>query len=107
MSTFWVVDTKAKIAPESTYEQDGSKWYYGRSIVPADSIEEALTLLRAALKNKHVVIESVLSIIDYNHSTWDSEKDELHETIETYEKAKAHNEVVTGSFASGMYLDKE
>lgn len=107
MSTFWVVDTKAKIAPESTYEQDGSKWYYGRSIVPADSIEEALILLRSALKGKHVEIDKILSIVDYNHRIWDSENDELYETIESYEKSKVNKDTVTGVFASGMYLEKE
>ncbi|WP_444919328.1 hypothetical protein ACJJID_00040 (plasmid) [Microbulbifer sp. CnH-101-G] len=107
MSVFWVIDTKAKIFPESSYEQDGSKWYYGRSIVPAGSIEEAIDLLRSALKDKYVEVESVLSIVDYSHQTWDSEDDELFETIESYEKSKTHHEVVTGVFASGMYLEKE
>ncbi|MGI9280753.1 MAG: hypothetical protein ACR2PX_14185 [Endozoicomonas sp.] len=107
MLTFWVIDTKAKIEPASTYEQDGSQWYYGRSIVPAKSIEEAVSLLRTELKDKYVEIEAVLAIVDYGYKVWDSEVDELYETIESYEKSKAKNEVITGVFASGMYLETE
>lgn len=107
MSKFWVVDTKAKIASESSYEQDGSKWYYGRSIVPAKSAEEAIDLLKMALRDKHVEVDVILAVIDYSHQSWESDDDELYETVESYEKSKANNEVVTGVFASGMYLEIE
>lgn len=107
MSTFWVIDTKAKIAPESTYEQDGSEWYYGRSIVPAKSAEEALELLKVALKEKRIEIDATLAIVNYDHQTWESDDDELYDTEESYEQAKENNEVVTGVFASGMYLETE
>lgn len=107
MSKFWVVDTKAKIAPESSYEQDGSKWYYGRSIVPARSAEEAIVLLKMALRDKYVEVNDVIAVVDYSHKSWESVNDELYETVESYEKSKANNEVVTGVFASGMYLEIE
>lgn len=107
MSTFWVVDTKAKIAPDSSYEQDGSEWYYGRSIVPAKSAEEAIDLLKMALRDKHVEVDAILAVVDYSHQHWESDDDELYETVESYEKSKANNEVVTGVFASGMYLEIE
>jgi hypothetical protein len=107
MSTFWVVDTKAKIAPDSSYEQDGSEWYYGRSIVPAKSAEEAIDLLKMALRDKHVEVDAILAVVNYNHQQWESDDDELYETVESYEKSKANNEVVTGVFASGMYLEIE
>ncbi|WP_444905438.1 hypothetical protein ACJJIQ_09640 [Microbulbifer sp. ANSA003] len=107
MSRFWVVDTKAKISPESTYEQDGSKWYYGRSIVPAKSAEEAIEILKMALRDKHVEVDAILAVVDYSHKSWDSDDDDLYETLESYEKSKATNEVVTGVFASGMYLESE
>ncbi|WP_062266580.1 hypothetical protein [Endozoicomonas arenosclerae] len=107
MLTFWVIDTKAKIQPASSYEQDGSQWYFGRSIVPAESVEEAVSLLRTALNDKYVEIDSILAVVSYDHKTWDSEDDELYETVESYEKSKEANEVVTGVFASGMYLEVE
>ncbi|MCW8128151.1 hypothetical protein [Microbulbifer halophilus] len=107
MSKFWVIDTKAKIAPESSYEQDGSEWYYGRSIVPARSAEEAIDLLKMALRDKHVEVNAVLAVVEYAHQSWNSDNDELYETVENYEKSKASNEVVTGVFASGMYLESE
>ena len=107
MLTFWVIDTKVKIEPASTYEQDGSKWYYGRSIVPAESVEEAISLLRTALKEKFVEINAILAVVSYEHKAWESDGDELYETLESYEKSKVNNEVVTGVFASGMYLESE
>lgn len=107
MHTFWVIDTKAKIEPASTYEQDGSQWYYGRSIVPAESVEEAVSLLRAALKEKYVEVEEVLAVVNYDDKSWDSDDDELYETIESYEKSQENIEVITGVFASGMYLETE
>ncbi|WP_444942891.1 hypothetical protein ACJJIK_12245 [Microbulbifer sp. ZKSA006] len=107
MSKFWVVDTKSKIAPESSYEQDGSEWYYGRSIVPAKSAEDAIDLLKMALRDKHVEVDTILAVVDYSHQSWESDDDELYETVESYEKSKANNDVVTGVFVSGMYLETE
>lgn len=107
MEKFWVADTKAKISSESSYEQDGSEWYYGRSVVPARSAEDAISILKMALRDKHVEIEAVLAVVDYTHQNWDSDDDDLYDTVESYEKSKAKNQVVTGVFASGMYLERE
>jgi tRNA A37 threonylcarbamoyladenosine dehydratase len=105
MLKFWVIDTKAKIAPQSTYEQDGSEWYYGRSIAPETSEDKAVDLLKATLKKKHVEVETIISVVDYSSRVWDTEDDELYETVESYEKSKLNNEVITGVFASSMYLE--
>jgi len=107
VTKYWVIDSKAKILPHSTYEQDGSDWYYGRSVVPANSVEAAIDLLKMALRDKHVELDCLLAVIEFGHQKWESEKDELYETLESYEKAVQTNEVVTGVFASSSYLEGE
>ncbi|ROS05391.1 hypothetical protein EDC56_0921 [Sinobacterium caligoides] len=107
MTEFWVIDTKVKVSPESSYEQDGSEWYYGRSVVPARSVEEAIQLLSRSLKAKHVYIENILAVINYDHQNWNSVDDEQYKTTESYEKSKEKNDVVTAVLASGLYLEAE
>lgn len=104
MPTFWVVDVIAEILPGSTFEQDGSDWYRGRSVVPAESVNEALDKLTSELKSDCVDITRVVSIVDYSDKSWDSEDDEFYETIDSYEKALRTNEIALGIFASSTYL---
>ncbi len=105
MVAFWVVDVIAEILPGSTFEQDGSDWYRGRSVVPAENVNEALDKLTRELKSDCVSIIRVVSIVDYADKSWDSDDDEFYETIDSYEKALKTNEISLGIFASSSYLE--
>jgi len=55
MSNFWVVDTKCKVLPQSALPQDGSTYYYGRSVVPAESKDAAIENLASLLKEHDIL----------------------------------------------------
>jgi hypothetical protein len=100
MPRFWVVDTKAKILPGSSFEQDGSDFYYGRSVVPADTFDSAVKELIETLKAHCVEVVDVSSVVDYSTRAWDSEHDDFFDTKYSYEVSKETNSIRVGVFAS-------
>ncbi|WLQ16568.1 hypothetical protein O5O45_11615 [Hahella aquimaris] len=98
MSLFWVVDTKCKVTPESTLPQDGSAYYYGRSLVPAQSREEAIENLTRYLADDGILVEEVQSAVLYENGHWDA-VDEF-ELPQSYADAKLNNEIEIGCFIS-------
>lgn len=104
MSKYWVVDTKAKVLSASSFEQDGSEFYFGRSVVPADSIDDAIKALTELLKEDHVEVIEVTAAVDYSSKSWDSDHDDFYDTDDTYEEAKASNNIHLGIFASETTL---
>ena len=106
MSRFWVVDTKAKILPGCSFEQDGSEFYFGRSVVPADTFESAVKALIELLKENYVEVIDVSAVVDYSTKKWDSEHDEFFNTQYSYEVSKETNSIRIGVFASEDALRK-
>lgn len=102
MTTCWVIDTKCTVQPESTLPQDGSTHYYGRSVVPATSQEQAVALLTGALEDDHTIIEEILQIISADEGDW-SEDDEF-EVLETIMEAKENEAIALGCFISEKSL---
>lgn len=98
MSEFWVVDTKCKVLPQNPLPQDGSNYYYGRSVVPAGSKEDAIEKLRDSLKIHHILVDAILAAVIYEEGIW-TEDDEF-EVQTSIEDAKASNEIELGSFVS-------
>lgn len=105
MSTLWVIDTKVRVLPKSSLPQDGSTYYFGRSVVPEDSKEEAVAKLTAALEEDFMIVEEVSSAVDYESKSWDSEMDEDFETNESLEKAKLTGNIMLGCFVSELSLE--
>lgn len=97
MSKFWVVDTKCKVLPQSALPQDGSAYYYGRSVVPAESRERAIEQLVAALKEQYILVDAVLATVVYEDGLWD---DDEFEVQANFEKASNTNEIEIGCFLS-------
>ena len=98
MSTFWVVDTKCKVLPQSALPQDGSAHYYGRSVVPAESREHAIEKLVTALKEQDILVDTVLATVVYEDGRWDD--DDEFEVQTSFEEATETNEVEIGCFLS-------
>lgn len=98
MSDFWVVDTKCKVLPESGLPQDGSTYYYGRSVVPAESKESAIEKLVVALKEQDILLETVLATVVYENGRWDD--DDEFEVQASFEEASDTNEIEIGCFLS-------
>lgn len=105
MSIFWVIDTKVKVLPQSSLPQDGSTFYFGRSIVPDASKESAVTRLTDALEDDFMIVEEASRVVTYNSQRWDSEADEDFETNESYEKAEQTGKIVFGCFSSELSLE--
>lgn len=104
MTTYWVIDTKAKVLPASSFEQDGSEFYYGRSVVPANCADDAIKALTTLLKDDNVVVIEVIAAIDYSSKSWDSDHDDFYDTDDSYEEAKASGSIYLGIFASETTL---
>ena len=98
MFDFWVIDTKCKVMPESALPQDGSAYYYGRSVVPAESKETAIDKLTAALKEQDIWVDTVLATVVYEDGRWDD--DDEFEVQTSFEEATETNEVEIGCFLS-------
>ena len=98
MSNFWVIDTKCKVLPESVLPQDGSAYYFGRSVVPAESKEIALEKLVSLLKEQDVLVESVLETTLYKHGLWEDSDD--FEVPLGFERAKNLNSIEIGCLVS-------
>lgn len=97
MFDFWVVDTKCKALPQSALPQDGSAYYYGRSVVPAESREHAIEKLVAALKEQDILVDAVLATVVYEDGLWN---DDEFDVQASFEGAKNTNEVEIGCFLS-------
>ncbi len=105
MSTFWVIDTKVKVLPQSSLPQDGSTFYFGRSIVPADSKELAISTLSAELESDFMLVEEISDALDYESRSWNSEADEEFETEDSYQKAKLTGNIALGCFVSELSME--
>ncbi len=97
MSSFWVVGTKCKVLPQSALPQDGSAYYYGRSVVPAESKEVAVEKLISLLKEQDILAEVVLACIRYEDGDW---SDDDFEIQLSFEKASSTDEIEIGCFVS-------
>ncbi len=97
MTDFWVIDTKCKVSSESGLPQDGSDFYYGRSVVPAENKDIAVSKLRELLKSHKIVIERVLASVTYENGNWSGDEFDVHDS---YEQAKAENSIELGCFLS-------
>lgn len=102
MITYWVIDTKCKVQPESTLPQDGSDYYYGRSVVPAQSKEQAITLLTDVLAEDHIAIEEILKIVSADDSDWP--EDDEFEVLDSLAEAQESNSIALGCFISEKSL---
>jgi hypothetical protein len=99
MSNFWVVDTKCKVLPESVLPQDGSAYYYGRSVVPADAKEDAVAQLTQVLEENGILVDSVLAAVIYEDGQWEDDAFEVHESFEESED--------TGRIALGFFMSEK
>ena len=98
MPDFWVIDSKCKVLPESSMPQDGSTYYFGRSVVPANDTDEAIALLTDYLKEDHIVLEQVLNVTLYQQELWD--EDDEFDVHESYADALDSHAIELGCFAS-------
>ncbi|KEQ17064.1 hypothetical protein [Endozoicomonas numazuensis] len=105
MFKYWVIDTKVKVLPNSSLPQDGSKYYYGRSIVPDDSKDQAVFRLTSALEEDFILVEDVSSVVLYENNAWNSDKDEDYETVESFERAKTTGNIEFGCFISELSME--
>lgn len=104
MSIYWVIDSKCKVLPQSALPQDGSAFYYGRSVVPAESEELATKNLISLLQEQDILVESVLKIAVYEKGLWADDDDfEVHLS---YEDACDTNEIQIGCFVSEKSLKR-
>lgn len=98
MENLWVIDTKLTVSPESTLPQDGSAFYYGRSVVPAPSQEDAIEQLTCALREKCMQVEEVLNAVRADEGCWSNDDD--FEVCDSLEEAKSSNTMAFGCFIS-------
>ncbi|QIL89387.1 hypothetical protein GNX18_06140 [Microbulbifer sp. SH-1] len=102
MSTFWVIEAKVEHREDSSMPSDGCDISYGRSVVPAETKDEALELFKAALAEQKIYITEIYSITDYRKGDW---SDDIFDLEQTYEKASIGPEISLGTFISQEAMD--
>ncbi|WP_444921003.1 hypothetical protein ACJJID_00355 [Microbulbifer sp. CnH-101-G] len=102
MPTFWVVEAKVEHREDSSMPSDGCEISYGRSVVPAKSKEEALTLLKATLAEQKIYITEIYAVTDYSKGDW---SDDIFDLNQSYEKASIGPEICLGTFISQEAMD--
>ena len=105
---YWVIDTKVKILPESTFVLDGSDYYYTRSVVPSNEEDSEIVVseLHDFLKRKSIVLEQILAVEKYENKTWDADKDEDFETQESLLASKKTGEISLGCIVSELSIEE-
>lgn len=98
MANLWVIDTKCTVSPQSSLPQDGSLFYYGRSVVPAVSKVRAIEQLTQALREDHMHIEDILNAVRADDGNWSADDD--FEVYDSIAEAKATNAIALGCFVS-------
>lgn len=104
MQEFWVIDTKCKVSQNSPMPQDGSKYYFGRSVVPAASKSEAIEMLSQYLKHDCIYIEETLGAIRYEDGNWSNDD---YDVKDSFDDAQASNEIELGCFISEKSKSKK
>lgn len=105
MEIYWVIDTKVHIDPRSSFPQDGSSFYLGRSVVPGTSKEKAIEKLKSAFEENLITVEEVIRSVDYESQSWNSETDADFKTESTFNAAKSSNDLALGHFLSEFWLE--
>ncbi|WP_444928638.1 hypothetical protein ACJJIF_12255 [Microbulbifer sp. SSSA002] len=105
---FWVVDATSNILLRSSIKfDDYDGLYYSRSIVPANSPEEAIKELTSVLKEDHIEVVEILSAVDFNSKSWNSKHDEYFSTTELHKKSRISNTIIFGLFTPKEPLEEE
>ncbi|OZG73304.1 hypothetical protein BTA51_11385 [Hahella sp. CCB-MM4] len=97
MKTFWVIDTTVTALEGCDLNDDGSKYIFGRSVVPADSKEEAVSALKDHLEQARIHVEEVTAVVAYDEGDW---SEDPHLLSKAYKLAKATNEIRSAAFIS-------
>lgn len=105
MKIYWVVSTKVRVAPKSSLPQDASSYYYGRSIVPCDTREQAIDSLTSTLKDDFMEIEEVIDIVTYDSKAWVSDEDDNFEINDSFDEASRTGNIALGCFLSELSLE--
>ncbi|WP_020405993.1 hypothetical protein [Hahella ganghwensis] len=97
MKTFWIIDTTVTALEGCDLSDDGSKYKFGRSVVPADTKEEAVSALKNHLEQARIHVEEVTAVVAYDEGDW---SDDPHLLSKAYKLAKATNQIRSGAFIS-------
>ena len=97
MPEFWVIDIKCKALPNSPLPQDGSEYYFSRSVVPGTSKDEAVEMLIEHLKYENIIVDKMLETIRYEDGDWSNDE---YNVKDSFEDAQESHEIEPGCFVS-------
>lgn len=107
MPNIWVISTKLYVSEKSSIPQDGSRFYFGRSIVPSHSKEAAINDLTLKLNDDFIDIEKIVDVVEYGSKAWNSAEDDDFETNESYLDALETGSIALGCFISELSMEAE
>ncbi|MCX2678388.1 hypothetical protein OOZ15_00400 [Galbibacter sp. EGI 63066] len=99
MPKYWVIDTKVRVLPRSSLPQDGSDYYFVRSVVLDSSKDNAIDRLRLTLEEDFIYIDEIIIAVDYESENWDTHLEDF-DIKNTFELVQASDDIYLGCFIS-------
>jgi hypothetical protein len=105
MQNLWMIKTRCHVQPESELPQDGSDFYYGRSVSPAQTQAQAIEQLREYLAANQIFVQDVLDVqlVDPKQLPTDDDFD----ICESIQESTTTGEIALGCFLSESTMKRE
>lgn len=105
MQNLWIIKTRCQVLPESELPQDGSDYYYGRCVSPAQTQAQAIELLSAYLAENQIFVQEVLEVQLFDLQLPPADDD--FDISESIQESMATGEIALGCFVSENTMKKE
>jgi len=69
----WIISTKSRPFDNSTFDTDGSEFYFVECLIPTDSEASARKEIPHLLRDKHMDLAEILACKAYNPDDWKNE----------------------------------
>lgn len=99
---YWVVYYKCTADATSSIRHDDAEYYLNQAVVPADSKDHAIDLLRKNLEEDKIFIEEIRAVSKFED--FDLSND-VFELAEAHAESVQENEVVTALFVPSDALE--
>lgn len=98
MQNLWMIKTRCQVSPESHLPQDGSTYYYGHSVSPAQTRAQAIKLLSAYLAENQIFVQDILDVQLFDYQQLPT--DDTFDIGESIHESMARGEIALGCFVS-------
>lgn len=102
----WIVITKSKVLAGSPLPSDGSEYMYGRSAIPAESKEQAVSEITTIFKEQGKLdVEEVQKAVIYTPEDWDDGSEQSIAVNDAFTECDKTGKITFGMFISSEMID--